>query len=264
MDVNLPRDKTTGKTKGFGFLMYEDQRSTVLAVDNLNGARVLDRTLRVDHVKNYKQPKVQNDGGEWVDPEAQNLNAKPEPIVDEAPEADSEASSVFSVDPEDPMRDYLIEKRKEMKAMKKSKKSKKVKRKGETPEERQARKERRREKKKSRKEQKKSEGVKGVEELLKTLGSADENRHAGRHMDNDDRDRRHDKYRSPERDQRRSPPPSKKRRRDTSLGRSPARDSPRDIRMRSGSSDRDARAGRWHNAEYESTRPESRGYSGRD
>ncbi|KIM63632.1 hypothetical protein SCLCIDRAFT_116753, partial [Scleroderma citrinum Foug A] len=83
MDVNLPRDKTTGKTKGFGFLMYEDQRSTVLAVDNLNGARVLDRTLRVDHVKNYKQPKVQNDGGEWVDPEAQNLNAKPEPIVGE-------------------------------------------------------------------------------------------------------------------------------------------------------------------------------------
>ncbi|ETW84103.1 hypothetical protein HETIRDRAFT_28234, partial [Heterobasidion irregulare TC 32-1] len=57
MDVNLPRDKETGKTKGFGFLMYEDQRSTVLAVDNLNGATVLDRTLRVDHVKNYKQPK---------------------------------------------------------------------------------------------------------------------------------------------------------------------------------------------------------------
>ena len=63
--------------------MYEDQRSTVLAVDNLNGSRVLDRTLRVDHVKNYKQPKVQNDGGDWVDPEAQNLNAKPEPIIGE-------------------------------------------------------------------------------------------------------------------------------------------------------------------------------------
>ena len=33
MDVNLPRDKTTGKLRGFGFLMYEDQRSTVLAVN---------------------------------------------------------------------------------------------------------------------------------------------------------------------------------------------------------------------------------------
>lgn len=77
MDVNLPRDKDTGKTKGFGFLMYEDQRSTILAVDNLNGAKVLDRTLRVDHVKNYKQPKIKNDDGEWVDPEDQSLNAKP-------------------------------------------------------------------------------------------------------------------------------------------------------------------------------------------
>ena len=55
MDVNLPRDKETGKPRGFAFLMYEDQRSTVLAVDNLNGAKVLERTLRVDHVKDYKQ-----------------------------------------------------------------------------------------------------------------------------------------------------------------------------------------------------------------
>lgn len=78
VDVNLSRDKKTGKTKGFGFLMYEDQRSTVLAVDNLNGAQVLDRTLRVDHVKDYKQPKVRNEDGEWVDPDAPSLNAKPE------------------------------------------------------------------------------------------------------------------------------------------------------------------------------------------
>ena len=80
MDVNLPRDKDTGKTRGFGFLMYEDQRSTVLAVDNLNGARVLEHTLRVDHVKNYKQPKVKNEDGEWVDPEEQSFNAKPQLI----------------------------------------------------------------------------------------------------------------------------------------------------------------------------------------
>lgn len=78
MDVNLPRDKDTGKTKGFGFLMYEDQRSTVLAVDNLNGAKVLEKTLRVDHVKNYKQKRVKNEEGEWMDPEEQSLNARPE------------------------------------------------------------------------------------------------------------------------------------------------------------------------------------------
>lgn len=80
MDINMPRDKEAGKPRGFAFLMYEDQRSTVLAVDNLNGATVLGRTLRVDHVKNYKQPKTKNDDGEWVEAEEQNMNAKPQTI----------------------------------------------------------------------------------------------------------------------------------------------------------------------------------------
>lgn len=39
-DLNLVRDKDTGKPKGFGFLAYEDQRSTVIAVDNFNGIKV--------------------------------------------------------------------------------------------------------------------------------------------------------------------------------------------------------------------------------
>ena len=81
MDVNLPRDKETGKTKGFGFLMYEDQRSTILAVDNLNGAKVLDRTLRVDHVKDYKQPKKKGEDGGWIEAEEQSMNARPEMII---------------------------------------------------------------------------------------------------------------------------------------------------------------------------------------
>lgn len=79
-DVNMPRDKETGKTRGFGFIMYEDQRSTVLAVDNLGGGKVLDRIIRVDHVKNYKQPKVRNADGEWVDQDEQSLNALP-PLI---------------------------------------------------------------------------------------------------------------------------------------------------------------------------------------
>lgn len=57
VDLRLARDKTTGKSKGFAFLAYEDQRSTVLAVDNVNGAQICGRTLRVDHVKKYKPPK---------------------------------------------------------------------------------------------------------------------------------------------------------------------------------------------------------------
>ena len=48
--INLIRDHQTGKSKGFGFICYEDQRSTILAVDNLNGIRLCKRTIRVDHV----------------------------------------------------------------------------------------------------------------------------------------------------------------------------------------------------------------------
>lgn len=40
VSINLVRDKKTGKSKGFAFLCYEDQRSTILAVDNLNGIKV--------------------------------------------------------------------------------------------------------------------------------------------------------------------------------------------------------------------------------
>ncbi|XP_074141376.1 RNA-binding motif protein, X-linked 2-like [Sminthopsis crassicaudata] len=57
VNINLVRDKKTGKSKGFCFLCYEDQRSTVLAVDNFNGIKIRGRTIRVDHVANYRPPK---------------------------------------------------------------------------------------------------------------------------------------------------------------------------------------------------------------
>ena len=64
VDVDLCRDRETGKQRGFAFLAYADQRSTVLAVDNLNGARVLGRTVRVEHVADYRRRKQELDGGE--------------------------------------------------------------------------------------------------------------------------------------------------------------------------------------------------------
>lgn len=219
MDVNLPRDKETGKTKGFGFLMYEDQRSTILAVDNLNGAKVLDRTLRVDHVKNYKQPKVQNEEGEWVDPEEQSLNAKPQLIIDGMPsvrvfcplvltqwyaddreQSDSSESSGPDIDPEDPMRDYLIAKWKEERAARKPKKKKsKGKHKDETPEERAARKARRKER---RAKKHKSEGVKAVEDLLSSLTRRESDRRRSRSRTPQDRSTRRSRSRTPVRDAR--------------------------------------------------------------
>lgn len=57
VDVNLVRDKNTGKSQGFAYICYEDQRSTVLAVDNMNGFQLVNKTLRVDHCEKYKAPK---------------------------------------------------------------------------------------------------------------------------------------------------------------------------------------------------------------
>lgn len=61
VNIHLVRDRRTGRSKGFCFLCYEDQRSTILAVDNLNGIRIKGRTIRVDHVSHYRAPK---DSGE--------------------------------------------------------------------------------------------------------------------------------------------------------------------------------------------------------
>merc|ERR1719159_2248632 len=57
VDINLMRDERTGKPKGFAFLAYEDTRSCILAVDNMNGYYLLQRQLSVDHVEDYKVPK---------------------------------------------------------------------------------------------------------------------------------------------------------------------------------------------------------------
>ncbi|XP_040006932.1 RNA-binding motif protein, X-linked 2 [Xiphias gladius] len=61
VNINLVRDKKTGKSKGFCFICYEDQRSTILAVDNFNGIKIKGRTIRVDHVKDYRPPKDSED-----------------------------------------------------------------------------------------------------------------------------------------------------------------------------------------------------------
>lgn len=46
VNINLVRDKKTGKSKGFCFICYEDQRSTILAVDNFNGIKVTQLVLQ--------------------------------------------------------------------------------------------------------------------------------------------------------------------------------------------------------------------------
>ncbi|WAQ85780.1 hypothetical protein PtA15_6A409 [Puccinia triticina] len=134
VDINLPKEKSgplpsdkpgdapsgstskKPKSRGFCFLMYENQLSTNLAVDNLNGAIVLGRTLRVDHCKNYKQLE-RNQEGKVVERDAdlgERLNARPELHIQSRQTAEDDdlgSHRADSIDPEDPMAGYLLEQR---------------------------------------------------------------------------------------------------------------------------------------------------------
>ncbi|KAI9633919.1 uncharacterized protein MKK02DRAFT_13619, partial [Dioszegia hungarica] len=117
MDINMPRDKETGKPRGFAFIMYEDQRSTVLAVDNMNGALVLGRMLKVDHVHKYEQPGKRDEEGKYQKPEEPTYNAVP-------PELSGESSRLLrreedpNFDADDPMAAFLREERRKNKPKK--------------------------------------------------------------------------------------------------------------------------------------------------
>lgn len=78
--VNLIKDRDSGKSRGFAYLKYEDQRSCVLAVDNFNGVLIYERPLKVDHT--YYQLR---DGQEEDDFAVDYLEARPAQI--EAPKS---------------------------------------------------------------------------------------------------------------------------------------------------------------------------------
>ncbi|XP_039536250.1 RNA-binding motif protein, X-linked 2 [Pimephales promelas] len=114
-NINLVRDKKTGKSKGFCFLCYEDQRSTVLAVDNFNGIKIKGRTIRVDHVANYRPPKDTDD----IDDVTKRLREEGcAPSMPQPSESESEEEDAVPV--KKPKKD-----KKEKKKKKKEKKEKK-------------------------------------------------------------------------------------------------------------------------------------------
>ena len=74
VDCHIVRDKETGKSKGFGYICYEDQRSTILAVDNLNGIKIGGKFILVDHVEEYKLPKEFEQSDDEVDNNKNDYN----------------------------------------------------------------------------------------------------------------------------------------------------------------------------------------------
>ncbi|XP_028276903.1 RNA-binding motif protein, X-linked 2, partial [Parambassis ranga] len=117
VNINLVRDKKTGKSKGFCFICYEDQRSTILAVDNFNGIKIKGRTIRVDHVKDYRPPK----DTESIDDITKRLRDEGcAPKVPESSSSSSDEDEQLVVPMKKPKKD-----KKEKKKKKKEKKEKK-------------------------------------------------------------------------------------------------------------------------------------------
>ncbi|RDA89189.1 hypothetical protein CP532_0532 [Ophiocordyceps camponoti-leonardi (nom. inval.)] len=126
--LKLARDKETGKSRGFGWLKYHDQRSTDLAVDNLGGAEIGGRLISVDHAR-YK-PRDDEDPDEfrvgWEDMRRREGQPVSEDESSEGDDGDDTKTSrpllpeerqlaelVRDHDDDDPMKAYLIEQKKE-------------------------------------------------------------------------------------------------------------------------------------------------------
>ncbi|KAI1747259.1 hypothetical protein F4782DRAFT_535624 [Xylaria castorea] len=126
--LKLARDKETGKSKGFGWLKYEDQRSCDLAVDNLGGAEIAGRLVRVDHAR-YKA-RDDEDPEEfavgWADIQRKEKGAKGEALANEDEDEEEEQETTRPMikeemelqklmeehDDDDPMKGFLIEEKK--------------------------------------------------------------------------------------------------------------------------------------------------------
>lgn len=117
--LNLMRDKETGKSRGFCFLKYEDQRSTDLAVDNLGGATIMGKILKVDHTRyKRKEGEEEEEKQRIVKPAV----ARPDDTISEedVPQRQALLKEELELqklmnddDDDDPMKAYLIKQKKE-------------------------------------------------------------------------------------------------------------------------------------------------------
>ena len=56
-DINLPLNHQTGKHRGFCFLEYEEENDAQEAIDNMEGAELFGKTLRVTNAKVQQMQK---------------------------------------------------------------------------------------------------------------------------------------------------------------------------------------------------------------
>lgn len=231
--VKLARDKETGKSRGFAWIKYEDQRSCDLAVDNLGGATIMDRVVRVDHAR-YKPRDDEDmrdntmgdvdvdaandsDGGRRKRRKSEESESESEddrPLLPEEMELDRLTEKL---DLDDPMRDSMIKQQQEKvdeavaRLKRKAQKEKDRKRRHERRHHRDASRDRHRDRDRKRIKDVEDDGRrsrrKDDRSRSRDKASDDERRHRkSRHRDDsEDRDRRHrrDRSRDKDRDHRR-------------------------------------------------------------
>ncbi|RWW63471.1 hypothetical protein BHE74_00029345 [Ensete ventricosum] len=82
VDVNLVRDKSTGKSKGFAFLAYEDQRSTILAVEGDSKSGLANKDSHSSRLKTYEDDDEYRKSRRDKHSDRRNLEANPEDRLD--------------------------------------------------------------------------------------------------------------------------------------------------------------------------------------
>ncbi|KAL6950895.1 hypothetical protein ACO0QE_000177 [Hanseniaspora vineae] len=115
VDLRLFHDSQTGCSSGFGYLKYEDQRSTILAVDNLDGVHLLGNFIKVDHAFYRPTNKMQLEKyrscieAELTKDFVSTKNAKREqtPILERTQAPKRLEQSVEEADVNDPMASLL-------------------------------------------------------------------------------------------------------------------------------------------------------------
>jgi len=127
--IKLARDKDTGKSRGFAWLKYEDQRSCDLAVDNLSGATIMGRMLAVDHA-HYKKRDDEDEADGYVgqdkrmaDQEGEGRKRRrDEPLSESEGEEERRpmikeeielARLLQDHDEDDPMKEYMVKQKEE-------------------------------------------------------------------------------------------------------------------------------------------------------
>lgn len=108
IDIDLIRDPITGRSQGFGFLRYLYQKSTVLAVDNFNGAKIFDRIIRVNHALDYKK-KSKNDAQNPTASSSNSITSKQNPEEEEEPLLHQMLTGKVPIPPTDPEEEYIYD-----------------------------------------------------------------------------------------------------------------------------------------------------------